>query len=162
MEAAAQVSASRPPIYRQSSGLSWKNAGSEEGYTHAGGDGIYAGKSNTAIIIAVHTVRTAYGNYDDDYAARLCNELQITEGGITYGDWYLPSLFELKEMFKNKVTIDATAIANAGAAISDNSYWSSVEFDFDLALELYSGSTTFGLVPREKEALRKVRAVRSF
>ena len=66
------------------------------GNTQAKGDGPYAGEANTSIIIAA---QVAIGDDGDTYAARICNELQVTDGGKTYGDWYLPSKEELN---KNK------------------------------------------------------------
>ncbi len=48
------------------------------GYTRAKGDRPYAGKANTSIIIAAHV---AIGDDGINYAAGLCNELQVTEGG---------------------------------------------------------------------------------
>ncbi len=65
------------------------------------------------------------------YAAQICNALQITEGGKTYGDWYLPSKEELNLMYQNKATIDSTATAgaNGGSGFASAYYWSSTEFN---------------------------------
>jgi hypothetical protein len=63
-------------------------------YTMAKADGVGAGKTNTVIIIANQ------GNGDGaTYAARICSEYSVTVGGVTYGDWYLPSLFELHLLY---------------------------------------------------------------
>ena len=105
----------------QSSGIRWF-AGSY-GDTQAKGDGIYAGKTNTAIIIAS---QVAIGDDGSIYAARMCNELQITEGGVTYGDWYLPSKDELNEMYLN--------LHQQGlGGFATNIYWSSTEGDSNYA-----------------------------
>ena len=101
----------------QSAGIRWY-AGSY-GNTQAKGDGIYAGKTNTSIIIAS---QVAIGDDGSTYAARMCNELQITVGGVTYGDWYLPSKFELNEMYLN-----LHQLGLGGFAIYK--YWSSTEND---------------------------------
>ena len=101
------------------------NAGTY-GTTQAKGDGPYAGEANTSIIIAAHV---AIGDDGGMYAARICNELRITEGGKTYSDWYLPSRYELNEMYLNKATIDATALANGGSRFANDFYWSSTEYD---------------------------------
>lgn len=93
------------------------------GNTQAKGDGIYAGKANTSIIIAT---QVAIGDDTALYAARICNELQITEDGITYGDWYLPSIYELNLMYVNRATINTTATANGGTDFT-GFYWSSTE-----------------------------------
>lgn len=141
----------------QSSGIRWY-AGTF-GNTRAEGDGIYAGKANTAIIIAA---QVAIGDDNNTYAARLCNELQITEGSIIYGDWYLPSKFELNEMYANKATIDATATANGGAVFTAYYYWSSTDtsFLYAWAQDFISGSqdVNFG----GKTFTLIVRAIRAF
>ncbi|MFC2086270.1 hypothetical protein ACFLQ9_00975 [Bacteroidota bacterium] len=96
------------------------------GSTQAKGDGPFAGEANTSIIIAAHV---AIGDDGDTYAARICNELQVTEGGKTYADWYMPSKEELNLMYLNKSTIDSTATANGGSTFFNvgNVYLSSTE-----------------------------------
>lgn len=138
----------------QNSGVRWF-AGTNT-YTMARGDGPYSGKLNTAIIIANQ------GNGDGGtYAARICNELQITEGDKTYGDWYLPSKGELYLMYLNKSTIDATATANGGVAFFTNeNYSSSTEGDNSNYWAKPFNSITQFLCP--KNGTTKVRAVRSF
>ena len=138
----------------QSSGLRWY-AGTY-GNTQAKGLGPLAGKANTTIIISA---QVAIGDDGNTYAARICNELQITEGGITYGDWYLPSLGELDLIYQNRTIISSTAVANGGNGFSDD-YWSSNEF-FDLTAFRRNFSVGFSS-SAGKEFLYAVRAVRSF
>jgi hypothetical protein len=138
-----------------SSGVRWY-AGTH-GFTHAKGDGLFAGKENTTIIIVA---QVALGDDSSTYAARICNELKITEGGIQYGDWYLPSKEELNMMYINKTTIDSTATANGGNALVNAKYWSSTEFNINGAFTQnftggYQGTTNKGTTDR-------VRAVRKF
>ena len=104
----------------QSTGVRWY-AGTY-GNTQAKGDGPFSGEANTSIIIAA---QVAIGDDGSTYAARICNELQVTEGGKTYGDWYLPSKEELNLMYQNKATIDATAGVNGGSGFASAYYWSS-------------------------------------
>ena len=139
----------------QSAGVRWY-AGTS-GNTQAKGDGPYAGKANTAIIIAA---QVAIGDDNNTYAARICNELEIIEGGKTYGDWYLPSKEELNLMYINKAIIDATAWVNEGYPFVDSLYWSSTEFD---NIHTWCQSFTNGnqSVSFNYETLR-VRAVRAF
>ena len=139
----------------QNTGVRW-NAGTN-GNTQAKGDGPYAGEANTSIIIAA---QVANGDDYSTYAARICNELQITEGGTTYGDWYLPSKEELDLMYQNKATIDATAGANGGSGIASDYYWSSTEHNSNIAWTLYfdNGSQNF----YGKNSPNRVRAVRAF
>ena len=105
----------------QSTGIRW-HAGTF-GFTQAKGDGIYAGKANTSIIIAA---QVAIGDDGDNYAARLCNELIISEGGTAYGDWYLPSKYELNLMYENIGPGDELGLGNVGN-FSSGYYWSSRE-----------------------------------
>ena len=139
----------------QSTGVRWY-AGSY-GNTQAKGDGPLAGEANTSIIIAAHV---AIGDDGSTYAARICNSLQITEGGKTYGDWYLPSKAELNLMYQNRATINATAAANGGSAFASATYWSSTEGDSDHAWGrgLTSGAQYFNF----KNGTFRVRAVRAF
>ena len=106
----------------QSTSIRWYTG--TNGHTQAKGDGPYAGEANTSIIIAA---QVAIGDDGSKYAARICNELQITEGGKTYNDWYLPSKEELNLMYQNKATIDATATSNGGSGFASAYYWSSTE-----------------------------------
>jgi len=136
----------------QSTGVRWY-AGTF-GNTQAKGDGPYAGKANTSIIIAAQV--------DDGitYAARICNELQITEGGKTYGDWYLPSKEELNLMYQNKATIDATANSNIGSGFASAYYWSSTEYaDFFAWLQTFFNGLQSNY---PKNFANRVRAVRAF
>jgi hypothetical protein len=88
--------------------------------TMANADGVGAGKANTAIIIANQ------GNGDGaTYAARICNEYSVTDGGVTYSDWYLPSKYELKLLYLQK-----DVVGNLISAL----YWSSTEFNSNIAL----------------------------
>lgn len=101
-----------------------------QGYTQAKGDGLYAGKANTTIIIAA---LVSIGDDNQPYAARICNELQVTEGGIIYGDWYLPSYYELTLMYENIGPGDALGLGNISgfdetpSIPAQSFYWSSTE-----------------------------------
>ena len=138
----------------QSERIRWY--GGTNGNTQAKGDGVYAGKANTAIIIAA---QVAIGDDGVTYAARICNELQITAGGKTYGDWYLPSNHELNLMYQNVRTINTTAGNNRGSDLS-NAYWSSTEIDNDGAWKM-DFSDGRG-VDTNKSTTSNVRAVRAF
>jgi hypothetical protein len=105
----------------QSAGIRW-NGGSNTN-TRARADGIGAGLKNTAIIIANQ------GPVDGNaFAATVCNEYSVTVGGVTYGDWYLPSKYEL-----NLLYIEKARVGN----FSTNYYWSSTEYDNDYAWAQY-------------------------
>lgn len=51
--------------------------------------GIGAGRLNTQIIVAACT---------EVGAAKICSDLSVTENGVVYDDWYLPSKDELTEL----------------------------------------------------------------
>jgi hypothetical protein len=131
----------------QSTGLRWY-AGTS-GVTRATGDGLYAGETNTAIIIAS---QVSIGDDGSDYAAQICNDLQITEGDVTYGDWYLPSKYELNLLYLQKALV---------GGFDDAYYWSSTENDSDVAWiqRFTNGSHGYG---DKGFTLDYVRAVRAF
>jgi hypothetical protein len=130
--------------------------GGTNGNTQAKGDGVYAGKANTTIIIA-GTV--SVGDDNATYAARICNELKVTEGSTTYGDWYLPSNDELILMYQSKREINTTAGNNRGSDLS-NAYWSSTEIDNDEAFKI--DFTDGSRDNTSKATTSSVRAVRAF
>jgi hypothetical protein len=139
----------------QSTGVRWY-AGTY-GNTQAKGDGPFSGEANTSIIIAA---QVAIGDDGSTYAARKCNELQVTEGGKTYGDWYLPSKEELNLMYQNKATIDATAGVNGGSGFASAYYWSSTEDNNNYAWGQYFGNGFQS--SNTKNFTFCVRAVRAF
>jgi hypothetical protein len=132
--------------YNQSNGIRW-HAGTN-GVTRATGDGLYAGEVNTAIIIAS---QVSIGDDGSDYAAQICNDLQITEGGVTYGDWYLPSKYELNLLYLQKTVVGGFATFY---------YWSSTEYDGTNAWgqDFDRGAQNLG----NKFTTNYVRAVRAF
>ena len=139
----------------QSTGVRWY-AGTY-GNTQAKGDGPFSGEANTSIIIAA---QVAIGDDGSTYAARICNELQVTEGGKTYGDWYLPSKEELNLMYQNKATIDATAGVNGGSGFASAYYWSSTEYGNYSAWRQNFDNGGHG--SNDKDDTLYVRAVRAF
>ncbi len=127
--------------------------------TRAKGDGPFSGEANTSIIIAS---QAAFGDDINFYAASTCNDLQITENGKTYGDWYLPSKGELNLMYQNKTTIDDTATANGGNVFATSTYWSSTESDYN-GVSSYAQSFSSGAqISVGKSTTFYVRAVRAF
>ena len=128
-------------------------------HTRASGDGPLSGEMNTAIIIAAHV---SIGDDGNPYAARICAELQIAEGGETYGDWYLPSRVELDLMYDNMATINTTATANGGSSFSTWSYWSSNESNSEDYLAWQKSFNTGSESVSDKENTNRVRAVRAF
>ncbi len=130
------------------------------GVTRAQGDGPYSGEMNTELIIMS---QLSIGDDGFDYAAQLCNETQITEAGITYGDWYLPSKDELEIMYQNKSTIATTAVGNGGSGLAPARYWTSTEDSTSPSVWAYSVSfQIISTLAEPKYESNYVRAVRSF
>ena len=88
-----------------SSGTDWYYQTSTT--SNAGRDGIGAGKFNTERIIA--------NQGTGEYAAQLCANYQ----GGNYGDWYLPSKYELNLLYLQKTVV--------GGFGGNHLYWSSTE-----------------------------------
>jgi hypothetical protein len=134
------------------SGIQWYNGFDTD--TEAHGDGVYAGEMNTMLIIANQ------GSNSNDYAAGVCANYTVTESGVTYGDWYLPSKDELNKMYQNKATIDAAARTNGGSGFACPYYWSSSE---DTKYKAYSQNWSDGdQGSGDKSNTSGVRAVRAF
>ncbi|MFO7670809.1 MAG: DUF1566 domain-containing protein [Bacteroidales bacterium] len=129
----------------QSTGIQWYNGTFRN--TGTTGDGLYAGEMNTAIILATQMA----DNQTGDFAAKVCADYSVSVGGVTYGDWYLPSKYELNLLYQQK-----TAVGGFGS----DYYWSSAEYDFHNAWYQYfdDGSQFYYF----KYYPRKVRAVRAF
>jgi hypothetical protein len=88
--------------------------------------------------------------------------LEITEGGITYGDWYLPSIGEAFLMQQNRAVINATALVNGGAAFESGTYyWSSTEISSSM-VHIIPLSTTTMCTSSKLATSRSVRAIRAF
>ncbi len=77
---------------------------------------IGSGSTNTTDILAMCNAVSM--------AAKICSDYSVTDNkGITYNDWYLPSLNELDQLELNKNLIET----------SDGAYWSSSEAGPDFA-----------------------------
>ncbi len=118
-----------------------------------------------------------YENYDDpdwqsgEYAARLARSLVHEHMGRTFGDWFLPSQSELRQVLWN------LGAQGDDFPLAEDLYWSSSEeYDEDSSevAEDFAVTVTFGWgvgdweakpgdpVTRAKDDLNRVRAVRSF
>lgn len=104
---------------------------------------IGAGVTNTDKIISINPSANA------GIAARLCSDLTLND----YSDWFLPSLNELKLLYKN---LQLKGIGNIAKA----EYWSSSETDFNNAwlFDFNTGSPVESTVNKPSY----VRAIRAF
>ncbi|MCX6313954.1 MAG: hypothetical protein NTX08_04400 [Sphingobacteriales bacterium] len=130
----------------QSTGIQWYNGTAR--YTGTTGDGLNAGTMNTALIVATQMADNQAGNF----AAKVCTDYSVTVSGITYGDWYLPSKYELNLLYLQK-----TIVGGFGSYY----YWSSSEYDnFNAWSQFFLMGDQF---PDAKNwAFPHVRAVRVF
>jgi hypothetical protein len=119
-----------------SSAMQWYNGFFS--ITNAARDGVFAGLYNTERIIA----NQATGNY----ASQVCANYQ----GGGYGDWYLPSKYELNLLYLQQSVVGGFA----------GFYWSSDEFDdFDAWIQSFGGG---GQTYISKQNPYGVRAIRAF
>jgi len=121
----------------QSSIVQWYNG--TYTVTNAVRDGVGAGKLNTERIIANQGA--------GDYAAQICANFQ----GGNYGDWYLPSKYELNLLYLQKTVV---------GGFDNTYYWSSSEkWEVEAwYLDFNNGN----LYSNEKIAQYAVRAIRAF
>jgi hypothetical protein len=130
----------------QSTGIRWYGGL----YTNTGAkaDGIGAGLKNTAIIIANQ------GPVDGQpFAATVCNEYSVTVDGITYGDWYLPSIHELNLLYLQRIAV--------GTSLTQQ-YWSSTEYDELRAWHQRFSDGDLDVGTSKAYNLFYVRAIRAF
>jgi len=121
----------------QSTGIQWYNGSYTT--TNAVRDGIGAGMYNTERIIANQSTGS--------YAAQLCANYK----GGGYGDWYLPSKYELNLLFLQKTAVGGFASAW---------YWSSTESN---NLNAWAHSFSMGIQSTSSKSITSsVRAVRAF
>ena len=79
-------------------------------------DGVGAGLTNTILITATQGHDEAFWG---GHAAYFCLNYNVSIGGVTYGNWYLPSKYELHQLYLQKTAVGGFA---------DDYYWSSNEF----------------------------------
>ena len=126
--------------------LPWNHSGILR-QTGSTGDGLYAGSMNTAMIVATQMAE----NQNENFAAKACADYSITAGGVTYGDWYLPSKYELNLLYLQK-----DAVGGFGTSF----YLSSTEYDADVewAHNFSNGDQLTG----DKNFPGRIRAIRAF
>ena len=115
--------------------------------TGATGDGLYAGAMNTPIIIASQIA----DNQTGDFAAKSCADFVVSSDGVDYGDWYLPSKYELNLLYLQK---------DAVGGFTNGCYWSSTENNQDNAWMKDFQDASFN--PDLKDNEYRVRAIRAF
>jgi hypothetical protein len=99
----------------QSASMIWYNSTFKN--TGTTGDGFGAGAMNTAMLVAGQIGDNSSGTF----AAKICADYSVSINGITYGDWYLPSKYELNLLYAQK---------NVVGNLENDFYWSSTEYDY--------------------------------
>ena len=95
----------------QSSYMQWDNY-PDQYFATTTAAAIGTGLANTDNIIS------SQGGATGSYAAGICADYSVTDGGVTYDDWYLPSEDELNQLYINRAEIGGFA---------SNYFWSSTE-----------------------------------
>lgn len=140
-------------------GIQWSNGESGDKTTNAKANGLFAGFTNTPLIISEETMDDQEGRF----AALLAANYQVSADGISqcdftrtpylpcYGGWYLPSLYELILLHQNLRIINQ---------ILSGSYWSSTEYNTTQAwlFNFSSGEQEIN----DKSIQAHVRAIRNF
>ena len=131
-------------------GTKWFNNTFE--ITGANEDGAFTGVNNTDKIVALQG--------SGSYAARLCKDYSKTIGTVTYNDWYLPSKYELNQMYLHRSLL-------APFNYSYGIYWSSTEGITDPLKESFdqvfmNGSDSGIQEESQKDWPDQVRCIRKF
>lgn len=147
-------------------GIQWRNGDSGNKITNAYSDGIGAGATNTRLIISQQTA----DNQSGSFAALIAARFSVLEDGeipcqtpaspntICYGDWYLPSIYELTLL---KASLQPRGLTPFTASFVPDFYWSSTEAD--VANAWLQNFSTGELVQSDKAStLGRVRAIRKF
>ena len=77
---------------------------------------------------------------DAGYCAPACCCDRYSTPGTKPGDWYLPSIGELYQLYENKTAINEKRTAIKGSGFGDQLYWSSREDSSDFEYYVYLGS----------------------
>jgi hypothetical protein len=130
----------------QSTGIQWYNGTYR--YTGTTGDGLGAGAMNTAMIVATQISDNQAGNF----AAKVCADYSVTVGGVNYGDWYLPSKYELNILYLQQSVV--------GGFVFGSNYLSSTEYDSNTVWvqSFYNGGQEY----TNKSFTNVMRAIRGF
>jgi hypothetical protein len=123
----------------------WGCAGSTIGGTSSD---IGTGKANSNLIVS--------GCTTPGIAARICQNLSLSN----YSDWYLPSAFELQQIYNNRNIIKSKTLNIGGFNFPSSYFWSSSE-----QTGIYSFILNFGngnIYLSSKSENNNVRAIRAF
>ena len=89
--------------------------------------------------------------------ATVCDDYSIIDEGVTYDDWFLPSLDELNQIYINKATVNAAC----GGNNLGNKHWSSTE-ERNYAVYIQIFNTGVATYEGKGAGGPRIRAVRAF
>ncbi|MFI4919607.1 MAG: hypothetical protein ACHP65_08630 [Legionellales bacterium] len=144
------------------------DGGGNDFVTGANGNGIGAGKMNTSLIVSEQNVNAVTSSALTNMAAQACVNYSIQTDGVTpcsnpgsvagascYADWYLPSIFELNQMYLSN------GIPDFGSSPNDAFLWSSTENDAGTAYRQNVSFSSASLLANKSDA-SGVWCIRSF
>ena len=116
------------------------NYGTKIGNVKGGTDktSYIGGKWNTQQCLSKATNQDQYicdgvtNNSGTGYCAPACCCVAYSTPGTKPGDWYLPAIGELYQIYANKAAITEKRTAIKGSGFGDSSYWSSREYSSDI------------------------------
>lgn len=91
------------------------------------------------------------------YAAKECLDLIINDNGITYDDWYLPTI---EEWGKLSLNLGGQASPSNLTIFPGNTYWTST--DSGLTTTYYFNNISFSVKSADGKIKRYIRCIRSF
>lgn len=119
--------------------------------------GIGSGKNNTrSLVTAMGNLTYSYYTGDNQtayYAAKVCDDLEVSNNGDIFNDWFLPSIGELQ--------VIKDTLLPLGVVENESDYWSSTESGAEYARKLYLGAYDSYNGP-ERACQYRVLPVRSF
>jgi hypothetical protein len=152
----------------KSENIHWSNV---RGSVQETNENYYAGASSSDG--AYNTTQIINQEKHESSAAKIASDISRTVGGVTYNDWYLPTVYELSVLYNLMSVLDPIITNNGGSKLRKNhewaivkNYWASFESSylqtrtpvFSMSFNPNSaGGAQFG---REKHHNFRVRAVR--
>ena len=105
------------------------------------------GKWNTKRCVFKATNQDKTSNKVDNnpgkgYCAPACCCDRYSTPGTKPGDWYLPSVGELCQIYANKAAINEKRTAIKGSGFDDDDYWGNFEYSRDYEYGVYLGNGT--------------------
>ena len=101
--------------------------------TYNGNASVGQGRMNTSQLVnAMGTAACSSSSGTDTtatYAAKLCDAYSVTVGSVTYDDWFLPSIEELRYIYEN--------LKSKSIGTWSDYYWSSSEYSASSAWSYY-------------------------